>query len=213
MKIKKFVINPFRMNCYIYYDKITNEGIIIDPATYDKHEEDEIINFVESKKIKLRYVINTHGHIDHVLGNKFAKSCFNIPLLIHKDDLFLIEDAKMHGLIFGIDIDDVPPPDDFITEGLIIKLNNTEINFIHTPGHSPGGVCIVDYANKNIFCGDIIFKGTIGRTDLLGGNMDVLLNSIKNKLFLKCDNDFILYPGHMEETTIEKEKKYNLFLE
>jgi len=200
------------MNCYIYYDETTFEGIIIDPAAYDKYEEDEIINFVESKKIKLTYAINTHGHIDHILGNKFAKSCFNCNLLIHKEDLFLLEDAKMHGLIFGINIDDVPPPDDFITEDMIIELSNTEISFIHTPGHSPGGVCIVDHTNKNIFCGDTIFKDTIGRTDLSGGNLDILLNSIKNKLFLKYDEDYTLYPGHMDETTIGKEKKYNPFL-
>jgi glyoxylase-like metal-dependent hydrolase (beta-lactamase superfamily II) len=147
-----------------------------------------------------------------VLGNRFAKQAFGCPLLIHKDDLFLLENAKAHGLIFGVDIDDVPLPDKFITEDLIIKLNKTEIKFIHTPGHSPGGVCVVDHINKNIFCGDTIFSESIGRTDLPGGNIDILLDSIKNKLFRQCGDDYTLYPGHMEETTIGLEKKHNPFL-
>jgi glyoxylase-like metal-dependent hydrolase (beta-lactamase superfamily II) len=212
MKIKIFTVNPFQMNCYIYYDDLTREGIIIDPGAYDKHEEDEITEYIKKNNIKLKYIINTHGHIDHVLGNRFAKQAFGCPLLIHKDDLFLLENAKAHGLIFGVDIDDVPLPDKFITEDLIIKLNKTEIKFIHTPGHSPGGVCVVDHINKNIFCGDTIFSESIGRTDLPGGNIDILLDSIKNKLFRQCGDDYTLYPGHMEETTIGLEKKHNPFL-
>jgi hydroxyacylglutathione hydrolase len=212
MKIKIFTVNPFQINCYLYYDEDTGEGIIIDPGAYDKYEEDEISNFVEYKKIKIKYIINTHGHIDHILGNKFAKEAFKCPVLIHRDDLFLIEDAKPHGLVFGINIDSVPVPDDFITEELKIKINRTEINFIHTPGHTPGGVCVVDHANKIIFSGDTIFLESIGRTDLPGGNIDILLDSIKNKLFAKCGDDYTLYPGHMEETTIGQEKKYNSFL-
>ena len=212
MKIKKFVVNPFQINCYIYYDETSGEGIIIDPGAYDKYETDEIVNFVNSKKIILKNIINTHGHIDHILGNKFAKSSFDCPLLIHYDDVFLLEDAKMHGLMFGINIDDVPIPDDFISEDLIIKLNDSEIKFIHTPGHSPGGICIVDHINKIIFSGDTLFRESIGRTDLSGGDIDILINSIKNKLFIKCDDDYTLYPGHMEETTIGQEKKYNPFL-
>jgi hydroxyacylglutathione hydrolase len=212
MKIKIFTVNPFQMNCYLYYDEAGGEGIIIDPAAYEKHEEEEIKSFVTDNRINVNYILNTHGHIDHILGNRFAKEAFRCPVLIHRDDLFLIEDAKPHGLLFGINIDNVPAPDDFITEDLIIKINNTEIGFIHTPGHTPGGVCIVDHSNKIIFSGDTIFLESIGRTDLPGGNLDILIDSIKNKLFAKCGDDYALYPGHMEETTIGQEKKYNSFL-
>ena len=212
MKIKKFMLNPFQMNCYIYYDENSLEGIIIDPAAYDKFEEDKIIDFVESKNIKLKYSVNTHGHIDHVLGNKFIKSCFNIPQLIHGDDLFLLENARIHGLVYGLNIEDAPLPDEYITEDLILNIGDTNIRFIHTPGHSPGGVCIVDHLNKIIFSGDTIFRDSIGRTDLSGGDMDILLDSIHNKLFYQCGDDYTVYPGHMDETTIGKEKKSNPFL-
>jgi hydroxyacylglutathione hydrolase len=212
MKIKKFVVNPFQINCYLYYDEITGDGIIIDPGAYEKYEEEEITDYIDDNKIKIRYIINTHGHIDHVLGNKFAVEKFKCSLLIHKSDLLLLKNARMQGLVFGIDIDDVPEPDEFITEDLKFKLNETEISFIHTPGHSPGGVCVVDHSNKIVFSGDTIFRETIGRVDLPGGDIDILLDSIKNILFGQCNDDYILYPGHMEETTIGNEKKYNHFL-
>lgn len=212
MKIKKFVINPFQMNCYVYYDENTSEGIIIDPAAYNEYEKNYILKFVNINKINIKYIINTHGHVDHVLGNKFAVDNFKCPLLIHREDLLLLQNAENQGLLFGINIESIPAPDEYIEENSEIKLNNNEINFIHTPGHSPGGVCIIDHNNKNIFCGDTIFSETIGRTDLPGGNMQILLDSIINKLFSRCKDDYILYPGHMEETSIGKEKKYNPFL-
>jgi hydroxyacylglutathione hydrolase len=212
MKIKKFVINPFQMNCYLYYDETTGDGIIIDPAAFEKYEEDEIIKFINEKNIKIKYIINTHGHIDHVLGNKFAKTNFNCPLLIHFDDLFLLNNSCAQGILYNLKVDKSPEPDKFISEDLIIKFSDTNIHFINTPGHSPGGVCVVDHLNKTVFSGDTIFRETIGRTDLPGGNINILLDSIKNKLFLKCDDDYTLYPGHMEETTIGYEKKYNPFL-
>jgi len=212
MKIKKFTVNPFQMNCYIYYDEASLEGIIIDPGAYDKYEEDEIIRFIESKNIKLLYSLNTHGHIDHVLGNRFAVNCFNIPLYIHSDDLFLLENAKIQGMIYGLDIKESPLPDEYITEDLILPIGETDIRFIHTPGHSPGGVCIADHLNKIVFAGDTIFRDSIGRTDLPGGNLDILLDSIHNKLFPRCEDDYTIYSGHMEETTIGREKRYNPFL-
>ncbi|MCX6165253.1 MAG: MBL fold metallo-hydrolase [Ignavibacteriae bacterium] len=212
MKIKKFIVNPFQMNCYLYYNESTGDGIIIDPAAYDKYEEDEINNFIKSKNIKLKYIVNTHGHIDHVLGNKFAKRNFNCPLLIHIDDLFLLNNSCAQGIFYNLKVDKSPEPDGFITEDLKFKLNETEISFILTPGHSPGGICIVDHLNKIVFSGDTIFRESIGRTDLPGGNTDILMDSIKNKLFEQCGNDYTLYAGHMEETTIGYEKKYNPFL-
>jgi hydroxyacylglutathione hydrolase len=212
MKIKKFVVNPFQINCYLYYDEITGDGIIIDPGAYEKYEEEEITGYIDDNRIKVKYIINTHGHIDHVLGNKFAMEKFKCPLLIHKSDLLLLKNARMQGTVFGINIDDVPEPDGFITEDLKFKLDETEISFINTPGHSPGGVCIVDHLNKIVFSGDTIFRETIGRTDLPGGDVDILLDSIRIKLFAQCDNDYVLYPGHIEETTISNEKKNNIFL-
>jgi glyoxylase-like metal-dependent hydrolase (beta-lactamase superfamily II) len=212
MKIKKIIVNPFQINCYIYYDESTGEGIIIDPGAFEKYEEDEISKFTKENNIKIKYIINTHGHIDHVLGNRFAVNNFNCSLLIHKDDLFLLNNSCAQGILYNLKVEKSPEPDGFITEDLKFKLNETEIKFIHAPGHSPGGVCIVDHTNKIVFSGDTIFRETIGRTDLPGGNMNIILDSINNKLFKLCGDDYILYPGHMEETTIGKEKKYNPFL-
>ncbi len=213
MKIKKFTFNLFRVNCYIYYDENSLEAILIDPGAYDKKEEDEILNFINDLKINVKYTINTHGHIDHVLGNNFAKKTFNCPLLIHEDDLFLLNYASAQGILYNLEIHKSPIPDLFITEDLNINLNNLQINFIHTPGHSPGGICIVDHKNKIIFSGDTIFEDSIGRVDLPGGDFKVLLNSIKNKLFNLCNDNYILYPGHLDETTIRKEKNNNPFLQ
>jgi len=212
MKIKKFTVNPFQMNCYIYYDENTMEGVIIDPGAYDRYEEDEIFRFVESKNIKLLYCLNTHGHIDHVFGNRFAVNFFNIPLYIHKEDLFLLENAKIQGMIYGLDVKESPIPNEYITDDMVLSIGDNNIRFIHTPGHSPGGVCIVDHLNKVVFSGDTIFRDSIGRTDLSGGNIDILLESIHNKLFCQCEDDYVIYPGHMDETTIGREKKYNPFL-
>lgn len=212
MKIKKFIVNPFHINSYIYYDEQSSEGIIIDPAAFYNQEEKKILDFINKNNITIKYIIDTHGHIDHVLGNHFAKKNFNCDLLIHKDDLFLLNNTVNQGLLYGLDVSKSPEPDIYITEKLVLKINNADIMFIHTPGHTPGGICIVDHFNKTVFTGDTIFKSTIGRTDLPGGNFDMLINSIKNNLFNRCKNEYILYPGHMEETTIEYEKKYNPFL-
>ena len=212
MKTKQFVVNPFQMNCFIYYDEDSKEGIIIDPGTYTKEEDSMLKNFVDENKINIKYIINTHGHIDHILGNKFAKDTFNVPMLLHKDDLFLVDNSLEQSKMFGIDISKSPDFDEFITEDTEINLGDTKINFIHTPGHSPGSVCIVDHKNKNIFCGDLIFKNSVGRTDLPMGSFEILLDSIKNKLFEKCQDTYNLYPGHMEPTTILDENNNNPFI-
>jgi glyoxylase-like metal-dependent hydrolase (beta-lactamase superfamily II) len=131
---------------------------------------------------------------------------------MHKDDLFLVNNARAQADLFGIEIPALPGIDQFISEDTILKIGGTELKFIHTPGHSPGSVCMIDDKNKNVFCGDVVFKNSVGRTDLQGGNMEVLIDSIKNRLFKTCGDDYTLYPGHMEVTNIGDEKKYNPFL-
>lgn len=212
MKVKQIPLNPFSMNCYIYYNEETKDGIIIDPAAFSVSEKKYITKFIEDQKIKIKYIINTHGHIDHILGNKFAKDYFNVPIFMHQDDLFLIENANEQARLFGIVIPSPPAIDEYITDNTVLKLNGTELKFIHTPGHSPGSVCIIDDKNKNVFCGDLIFRNSIGRTDLPGGDMNTLIDSVKNKLFKICNNDYTLYPGHMEITNVRDEKKNNPFL-
>lgn len=212
MKVIRFPVNPFEMNSYIYYDENTGNGVIFDPAVYYEEEKQTLIKLIEKNYIKIKHIINTHGHLDHILGNKFAKETFNVPIYMHKDDEFLLENAVKQGEMIGIPIDPQPPVDEYLTEDSIIKIGDKEFRFIHTPGHSPGSVCAIDDKNKIVFCGDVVFKNSIGRTDLAGGSMDVLLSSIKNKLFKECDDEYELLPGHMETTNISDEKKHNPFL-
>ncbi|MEO8208987.1 MAG: MBL fold metallo-hydrolase [bacterium] len=212
MKVIQIPLNPFSMNCYIYYDEETKEGIIIDPAAFTEDEKKQILKIIEDNKIKIKYIINTHGHLDHILGNKFAKDNFNVPVMMHEDDVFLIDNAPQQARFFGLDFPAPPPVDEIVTEDTVLKIGDTELKFVHTPGHSPGSVCIIDDKNKNVFCGDLIFKNSIGRTDLQGGDLKVLIDSIKNKLFKQCKEDYNLYPGHMEITNIKDEKMHNPFL-
>lgn len=212
MKVIQFTLNPFSMNCYIYYDEKSNEGVIIDPAAFSEAEKNKIKKFIEEHGIKIKFIINTHGHLDHILGNKFAKDYFKVPVMMHKDDKFLIDNASEQARFFGLDFPAPPEPDQYITEDTTLKLYDIELKFISTPGHSPGSVCIIDDKNKNVFCGDLIFKNSVGRTDLQGGDMKILIESIKNKLFKICSDDYKLFPGHMEITNIKDEKKFNPFL-
>lgn len=212
MKVKEFTVNPFQMNCYLYYDEISLEGILIDPGFYGEDEKDFALDFISRANISIKYIVNTHGHIDHILGNGFAKETFCAPLYIHKEDELLVSGAKEQAAMFGFHTDTPPAFDGYINEDSSLFLGKTEINFIHTPGHSPGGVCIIDHIHKNVFCGDLIFKGSVGRTDLPGGNHNTLIKSIKEKLFRTCADDYTLFPGHMEKTTVGEEKKHNPFL-
>ncbi len=211
MITKTFTVNPFSMNCYIYWDEKSKEGVIIDPGAFEDFEKDEILDYIHSIGIGIKLILNTHGHIDHILGNDWAKKTFNVPLLMHKDDMPLIEKAPEQGAMFGVVFPKPPEPDMFIDETDTIKFAGSEFKIIHTPGHSPGSVCFIDEKEKVIFGGDVVFCGSIGRTDLWMGDIEVLLDSIKNKIFSYPD-DFIIYAGHMEETSIGEERENNPFL-
>jgi glyoxylase-like metal-dependent hydrolase (beta-lactamase superfamily II) len=199
------------MNCYIYWDENSRDGVIIDPGAYEDFEKDEILNYIKANAINIKLILLTHGHIDHIMGNAWAKEIFNVPIIMHKDDLPLIDKALDQGAMFGVSFPKPPPPDEFIDESGTIKFSGTEFKILHTPGHSPGSICFVDEKEKVIFGGDVIFCGSVGRTDLWMGDMDVLLDSIRNKIF-KYPDEFVIYPGHMEETTIGDEKMSNPFL-
>jgi hydroxyacylglutathione hydrolase len=211
MKVKSIILNPFLMNCYIYYDDVNWEGIIIDPAVSNENEQLQVKDFIESNQLKIVYIINTHGHIDHIMGNKWAKEYFKVPIIINEDDLYLLESASTQGNLFGLTVPVLPKPDKFVSDGDLVSFNNCTLNILRTPGHSPGSICLVDAVNKNIFTGDCIFKNSIGRTDLQGGDLNILLNSINDKIFAYQD-DFKIFPGHMEQSTIGEEKKNNPFL-
>jgi glyoxylase-like metal-dependent hydrolase (beta-lactamase superfamily II) len=211
MITKTFTVNPFSMNCYIYWNEKTKEGVIIDPGAYEVFEKNEITSYINSNGINIKYILLTHGHIDHIMGNKWAKDTFNVHVMMNEEDMPLIDRAMEQGAMFGVSFPQPPKPDVMIKEGDSVKFSNTEFKLLHTPGHSPGSICFVDEKEKLIFGGDTVFRGSIGRTDLWKGDIDLLLSSIHNKI-LTFPDEYVIYPGHMEETTIGEEKMYNPFL-
>lgn len=211
MTTKTFTVNPFSINCYIYWDENTKEGVIIDPGAYEDFEKNEILNYIRSNGINIKLILLTHGHIDHIMGNKWAIDTFGVPVLMHKEDLPLIDRAMDQAAMFGVQFPKPPAPDKFIDESDIIKVSGNEFKIIHTPGHLPGSVCFVDEKEKIIFGGDTVFRGSIGRTDLWMGDIDILLDSINSKIMIYPE-DFVIYPGHMDATRVGEEKAANPFL-
>ncbi|HCA43037.1 MAG TPA: MBL fold hydrolase [Bacteroidetes bacterium] len=212
MKVIKFPVNPFQMNSYIYYDEKTGDGVIFDPAVYFPEEKDKLEEIIIKNNINIKKILLTHGHIDHILGNKYSKDRFKVDIYGNDKDNFLIENAVTQGKLYGIEMEESPSIDVILNEGDKIDIADTELRIIHTPGHSPGSICYIDDNNKIVFCGDVVFRESIGRTDLPGGDYNLLISSIKDKLFKEVKEDYILLPGHMEETNVGHEIKYNPFL-
>ena len=210
IKIKTFVFNPFQENTYILYDE-TGDAVIIDPGCYTSKEEESLIHFISDNNLKLKHLINTHSHIDHILGNRFITEQFNLDLQSHKEDEFLIERAKEQGLAFGIKIDNPPLPRKYLDEGMIIEFGNSKLEIIHAPGHSPGSLVFYNLNEKFMIVGDVLFNQSIGRTDLPGGSYEVLMHSIVQKLFPLGD-DMEVFSGHGAPTTIGQERISNPFL-
>ncbi len=211
IKIHKFIFNPFAENTYILWDAISLEAAIIDPGCYEEYEKNLLKDFVERNQLRPKYLINTHCHIDHIVGNAFIKKEFNVEFIMGKRDVFLLDIQFDHAYEFGFDMEKSPDPDSFLSEERIIKLGESEIKSLFTPGHSPGEFCLY-CPNENIcITGDVLFNEAIGRTDLWSGEYEALIDSIQNKLFILPDETKI-YPGHGEDSTIGYEKDHNPFL-
>ncbi len=211
IQVKTLILNPFQENTYIIYDQ-TGEAIIIDPGCYSKSDFDEVKWFVDSNELTVKHLILTHGHIDHILGIDSLRDLYQVKCLAHADDLPLIENSPVHGLMFGISIDKAPTIDELLKDGDKISFGKSTLEIIHTPGHSKGGICILFRDEKKLFTGDTLFNGSIGRTDLMGGNYETLIDSIVHKI-IPLGDDMAVYPGHGSPTTIGFEKKNNSFLQ
>ena len=205
MIIKNIVVGPLEVNCYILGCEETKEAAIIDPGD----NADEIIKIIEREGLKPKYIINTHAHFDHIGGVKEIQDYFKIDFILHKEDLFLIENASEQAAAFGLKPISKPEVNRYINNDEKMSLGNNSITVIHTPGHSPGCVCY--YLDNNLFVGDTLFAGSIGRTDLPGGSYETLISSVKEKLFPLGDST-VVYPGHGPSTTIQSEKEHNPFL-
>lgn len=211
IKVSKYVFNPFIENTYLLWDEVSLEAFIIDPGCSDEYEENQLSSFIQSNKLRITYLLNTHCHIDHILGCGFIKKNFNPLFLVPQQDLVLFNNAGVQAEMFGIKIRQIPYPDDFIQEETQLKIGNADVKFFHTPGHTPGEFCFYLEKEKILFSGDVLFRESVGRTDLWGGNHETLVHSIKKYLFSLPD-ETVVYPGHGEETTIGYEKNNNPFL-
>ena len=211
MEIKAFTFNQFFENTYVVFDT-TKECIIIDPGCYSNEEENILKTYIDSNKLKPIKLINTHCHIDHILGNHFVSETWNLELEINEKDIDLlknsIEIAKLYGFI---NYKESPLPKKFIKEGDVLKFGNSQLKVIFTPGHAPGHISLHSEKEKILISGDVLFNNSIGRTDLPGGNYNILIESIKNKIL--CLNDStVVYCGHGPNTTVGTEKQNNPFL-
>lgn len=201
--LEKFVVGPLATNCYILYEKHSLKGILIDPGAYDE----EVSSFIQDKKIDILFTLNTHGHLDHIMGN----ASFGFPVMIHRLDEACLHDA---GKSLAFLLDEPFQPREVKTERLlddgdIIEVGSLKLHVIHTPGHSPGGISVK--FGSVLFSGDTLFFEGIGRTDLEGGSYEKIVKSIKEKLFTLPDSVKV-YPGHGPETTIGHEKRHNPML-
>ncbi len=210
IQISAFTFNPFQENTYVLHDE-TKECIIIDPGCYTPLEQAELSTFIEKNELNPVRLILTHCHIDHILGCKYISDRYNLVSETNRIELQVFYNAERAAAIFGIRLEKPPVPEKFIDENDTIKFGNSSLEILFTPGHSPGSLCFYNSAQKFVIGGDVLFYGSIGRTDLPGGNFNTLIGSIKEKLFLLGD-DVTVYPGHGPETTIGFEKANNPFL-
>jgi glyoxylase-like metal-dependent hydrolase (beta-lactamase superfamily II) len=212
MNIKSFTFNPFQENTYIVYDK-TKECLIIDPGCYTDAERKELKAFIEEKELTPVKLINTHCHIDHVLGNKFASEQWNIQLYMHKEDLPVLEKVGDIGKMYGLeDYEGSPYPKHFLAQGDTLTFGKSSFEILFTPGHAPGHICLYSKENNLLIAGDVIFQGSIGRTDLPGGDHSTLINSIITQLF-PLPNETQVFCGHGPSTNLGYEKEHNPFLQ
>lgn len=219
MIIETRAVEPFFKNGFVVGCEDSREGIVIDPGD----EVDLLLDAVREHELTIRYILLTHAHLDHVTGVAAAKRALNVPVGLHREDNFLYEGVVQQGLMFGLRVEPQPPVDFFYEDSLAsFRFGNYGGWALHTPGHCPGGVCLAigplkdgteaaTAKERTLFVGDTLFAGSIGRTDLPGGNLDTLLRSIRTVLFSFPD-DTVVYPGHGDPTTIGREKRTNPFL-
>ncbi len=210
IKIEKFVVNPLGENSLVISDE-TGECIFIDPGFYYEEEYEEIKNYIHENQLKPVKVLNTHCHFDHILGVDFIRDEYRIPFLAHPADAFWVEKAVDQGAMFGFTISPVRPIDILVEEGDVVRFGNTELEAIHVPGHSPGHLVFFNRKEQFLIAGDVLFYGSIGRTDLPGGHYQTLIDGIKTKLFSLPDETKV-YCGHGPETSLGFEKQSNPFL-
>jgi hydroxyacylglutathione hydrolase len=209
LQVKKFTFNPFQENTYVLFDE-TKECIIVDPGCYDNQEQTMLTQFITNNGLKVVKIVNTHAHIDHVLGNAFVSNTYNLPVYLHPIDVTTLKAVKTYAGSYGFhqytEVENILT----FTEKETLNFGNTSLEILFVPGHCPGHVAFYHANKKIIISGDVLFYQSIGRTDLPGGDFDTLIKSIHEKLFVLPD-DVTVYCGHGPETSIGFEKINNPF--
>jgi hydroxyacylglutathione hydrolase len=206
IEINTVTVGPFATNCYLISDPDTSEAVFIDPGAETKR----LINKVNELNLDLKFIIVTHCHIDHIADSILIQEYFNVPFYIHEEELPLLESLQEQAFSLGLNYSGIPKDVSFIKEGNKIRLGKLSAKILHTPGHSPGGISVL--FDGHVFVGDLLFKDSIGRSDLYKGNFNQIMHSIKTKL-LALDDNTKVYPGHGPATTIGRERKKNPFLQ
>jgi hydroxyacylglutathione hydrolase len=202
---------PFMKNGFVLADEATREGVVIDPGD----DVDDLLAVVAAQRLDIRYILLTHAHLDHITGVRRAREALGVPVILHEDDRPLYDAIVQQGIAFGFRLEPQPPPDRYYVPGEVFRFGRYEIRWHHTPGHSPGGICLEvtepGAPGRTLIVGDTLFSGSIGRTDLPGGHHPTLIASIRNVLFPFGD-DAAVHPGHGPSTTIGVERRTNPFL-
>mgnify|MGYP000009580130 FL=1 len=210
MKIARLTFNPFQENTYVLWDE-TGEAVVVDAGNYTPKETEALRGFIEEKGLRPVLAVNTHGHVDHMLGVERVKELYGVPFALHPDDGFLIESAAVHGAMYGFRVEAVPTVERSLADGDEVAFGNTRLRVIHTPGHTPGHVCLYLPQEKILLTGDTLFRESIGRTDLPGGDYGWIMKSIIYRI-LPLGEEVTIYPGHGGESTLGHEMLYNPFI-
>ncbi|MGC6470652.1 MAG: MBL fold metallo-hydrolase [Flavobacteriales bacterium] len=211
ISIETFTFNDFQENTYVLHDE-TKECIIVDPGCYSQLEKDQLLNYINNNDLKPVRLINTHCHIDHVLGNKFVSECWGLELEAHEQDLPTLQAVTQYSSLYGFhNYEESPLPLHFLNEGDLVSFGQSYLTIMFTPGHAPGHIVLYSKEQDFVIGGDVLFQMSIGRTDLPGGDHQTLINSIKNKL-MPLEDKTKVYCGHGPSTTVGFERKNNPFL-
>ena len=210
ISIEIFVFNPFMENTYILHDR-TGECIIVDAGCYAQSEKQELDKYIQGSNLRPVGLVNTHGHIDHVLGVAYLMDRYGIPFNIHHKERKILKAIPTQANFFGLDPCPVPEPGSFLEDADSVFFGESALKAIHVPGHSPGSLALLSINDNFLLAGDVLFRGSIGRTDLPGGDHDTLIESIHTKLMV-LDPDTKVYPGHGQDTSIKTERDHNPFL-
>ena len=210
MHVQMLTFNDFQENTYVLWDD-TKECVLIDPGCYRQNEKDSLSRFITKNDLTPVRLLNTHCHIDHVLGVHFVEKEYGLKMETHRGELPVLRFVPQMGAMYGVPVEPISEPTKFLDEGDVVQFGSTQLSVLFTPGHSPASICFFHSETGQLIAGDVLFQGSIGRTDLPGGDFDTLISSITTKL-LDLGDHVVVYPGHGPSTTIGQEKRTNPFL-